>query len=421
MKRVLLVTWDGGGNVPPELSIARKLIARGHQVRVLADPTVEPEARAAGCTFSPWTTAPHRTTRDRSGDLIQDYAVKNPIAAIRKYMKEFLATPAPRWMADTLRVLDEHPVDLMLADFAIPAALIAAEARRLPAAVMVPNIWIIPTPGIPPMGGLKPARGPLGRLRDAVLRSILTRVFNKALPPLNRLRAEHQLPPVASTFEQMLRAQAALVLTSPCFDITSPHMPSTVSYVGPQLDDPSWIEPWRSPWPDGDDRPLVLVGFSSTFQNQMAALRRVVAALADLPVRGLVTLGGALRPEEVRGAGNVLVVRSAPHSQILPHASVLITHCGHGTTLKGLAAGVPLVCMPMGRDQDDTAVRVVHRGAGVRLKPTASSNAIRSAVERVLATSSYRESARRLAASLRAGEGCIDPVARIEGLSAPVA
>src|SRR3954468_24771060 len=158
MKRVLLVTWDGGGNVPPELSIARKLIARGHQVRVLADPTVEPEARAAGCAFSPWTTAPHRTTRDRSGDLIRDYAVKNPLVAIRKYMDEFLAAPAPRWIADTRAVLQEHPADALLVDFAIPAALIVAEALGLPAAVLVPNIWIIPTPGIPPLGaGLMPA------------------------------------------------------------------------------------------------------------------------------------------------------------------------------------------------------------------------------------------------------------------------
>jgi UDP:flavonoid glycosyltransferase YjiC (YdhE family) len=96
MKRFLFVTWEGGGNVPPELAIARKLVARGHQVRFLADPTIAADARAAGCAFSPWVTAPHRTTRDRSGDLIQDYAYKNPMTAIRKYMGQFLADPAPR-------------------------------------------------------------------------------------------------------------------------------------------------------------------------------------------------------------------------------------------------------------------------------------------------------------------------------------
>jgi len=39
--------WDGGGTVPPELGVARRLVARGHSVRVLADPVIEDEARAA--------------------------------------------------------------------------------------------------------------------------------------------------------------------------------------------------------------------------------------------------------------------------------------------------------------------------------------------------------------------------------------
>src|SRR3954467_15234680 len=99
-KRFLWVTWEGGGNVPPELCVARKLLRRGHQVRVLGDPTIEADARAAGCSFSPWVTAPHRTTRDRSGDLIKDYEVKNPMTAMRKYMNEFFAAPMPRWIGD---------------------------------------------------------------------------------------------------------------------------------------------------------------------------------------------------------------------------------------------------------------------------------------------------------------------------------
>src|SRR5262249_27731207 len=147
VKRFLMTLWDGGGNVPPQLTIARKLIARGHEVRVLGDPTIEPEARAAGCAFSPWVTAPHRTTRDRSGDLVRDYEHKNPMATLRKYMDEFLAAPQPRWIADIMGVLGQHPVDAVVTDFGIPSALIVAEKLGLPAAAVVPNIWIIPTPG----------------------------------------------------------------------------------------------------------------------------------------------------------------------------------------------------------------------------------------------------------------------------------
>ena len=81
---------------------------------------------------------------------------------------------------------------------------------------------------------------------------------------------------------------------------------------------------------------------------------------------------------------------------MLRHAAVAITHSGHGTTLRALAAGVPLVCMPMGRDQNDTAARVVYRGAGVRIKPTASPASIRNAVETVLRDLQYAAGARAL-------------------------
>jgi MGT family glycosyltransferase len=414
--RILMTMWDGAGNVTPSLGLARRLIKRGHIVRVLGDPTIEREALDAGCGFSPWTTAPHRKSRSREDDLIPDYKL-GPMKMIDVYMREFLGNPAPRWASDIGGELDRYPADFMLADFAIPASLIVAEARGLPNAVLMTNIWILPTPGIPPLGpGLMPARGPLGRLRDSVLRTMHRRLFDRALPHLNAVRRELGLGPVHSTQEQMLRTDRVLVQTSPAFDFTSPAMPANLRWVGPQLDDPAWTERFELPWSASDVRPLVVVGMSSMYQNQAAALRNVVEALRHLPVRGLVTRGQAITATEVAGGDNVVVVDSLPHSQVLPHASALVTHCGHGTTMKGLAAGVPLVCMPMGRDQNDTAVRVVCGGAGIRLSPKANPRAIRTAIERVLGEPRFRENARKLAQAIVSGQGCVDPVAEIEGL-----
>ena len=59
-RRFLMAMWEGGGNIPPELGVARRLIARGHQVHVLGDPTIKGAAEAVGCTFSPWRRGPHR-------------------------------------------------------------------------------------------------------------------------------------------------------------------------------------------------------------------------------------------------------------------------------------------------------------------------------------------------------------------------
>jgi UDP:flavonoid glycosyltransferase YjiC (YdhE family) len=172
------------------------------------------------------------------------------------------------------------------------------------------------------------------------------------------------------------------------------------------------------PWAAGDARPLVLVGLSSTYQKQTGTLDNIVRALSSLPVRALVTLGPTLLEGEVRGTENVVVVPTAPHAMVLREAAVLVTHCGHGTTMRGLAAGVPLVCVPMGRDQNDTAARVVHHGAGVRISPKASVDAIRAAVQRTLSESSFREGAARLRRAIETREGCIDVVESLERLAA---
>ncbi len=210
---------------------------------------------------------------------------------------------------------------------------------------------------------------------------------------------------------------AILVLSSATFDYAAPFVPSNVRYLGPVLDEPEWVEPWTPPWPDTCTDPLVLVGFSSTYQQQGPLLQRVVDALSSLPVRAVVTLGQMLDDSTVRSTENVTVVRSAPHNQIIADASLVLSHCGHGTTMKTLAAGVPMVCIPMGRDQNDTAARVSYHGAGVRLSPNASVKKIRNAVERVLDDEKYRINAERLAAAIADEQQTADIVGELEALA----
>ena len=49
----------------------------------------------------------------------------------------------------------------------------------------------------------------------------------------------------------------------------------------------------------------------------------------------------------------------------------MITHAGHGSIVKALAAGVPMVTMPFGRDQLDIAARAAYKGAAVKISPKA--------------------------------------------------
>jgi hypothetical protein len=123
----------------------------------------------------------------------------------------------------------------------------------------------------------------------------------------------------------------------------------------------------------------------------------VTNALAALPVRAVVTLGPGLAADAVKcSARNVVVCRSAPHDAIMREAAVVVTHGGHGTVMRALAHRVPILCMPMGRDQNDNAVRVVARGAGLNLPPAASSSEISGALRRLLEDPAFAQSARQL-------------------------
>jgi MGT family glycosyltransferase len=149
------------------------------------------------------------------------------------------------------------------------------------------------------------------------------------------------------------------------------------------------------------NRPLVLVSLGSSFQNQIATYRRIVEALGALPVDAVVTLGNVFDPGEIEAPANVEIVRSAPHGPLLEQAAVMISHCGHGSVMKALAAGVPLLCMPLGRDQFENAARVDWHGAGLRLGPGATIEDIRTSLHRLLNEDEFRANARRMSRAIR--------------------
>ena len=141
---------------------------------------------------------------------------------------------------------------------------------------------------------------------------------------------------------------------------------------------------------------------STTDMGQVDLLRRVVAALDRLPVRGLVTTGPGIDPHQVPGTREVAVVPAAPHTRLLPHATAVISHGGHGTVMKALAAGLPQLVVPLGRDQPNNAARITHRGAGLQLAPDAAIAAIAHTVERLLRDREITHRAAELGATVRA-------------------
>jgi len=397
-REFLFVIWAGGGNVPPQLTLARRLVARGHGVRMLAPAVLRESIEAAGIAFEPYHEIPEHDESVPERSLVRDFGARSKSAAIAASRDNLVAAMARPVAVDVLDTLERRPADVIAFDFLLAGALFAAEKAALPAAMLIHTIYPFPAPGLPPFGmGWTPMGGPLGRLREQVGRLIFRQVYERPLlPRFNEVRVALGLQPMRAFGEYVERVDRALVLTSPAFDFPA-RLPANVEYLGPQLDPPAQTTAWESPWSRGDERPLIVVGLSTTHQAHDALLERIVAALATLPVRALVTTGGATFRSTP--PANVHVARFVPHSKVLPEAAAVVTHAGLGTVHAALSHGLPLVCLPIGRDQPDNAARVKWHGAGLRLSPNSSPAAIRAAIEKVLGDPAFAASARRLAAA----------------------
>jgi MGT family glycosyltransferase len=381
--------------VPPALSLGAELVRRGHYVRVLGDPTIETSARSAGCAFSPWREAPHFNSITEQTAMIAALEGGNPYQAFRAAKDYAGKAMTGRFARDVISNVQESPVEAILAD-GLPGIVIGAHATRRPTAALVAQTYVRPTPGLPLLGtGWSPGHGFLGKARDKVVPRVASRLLAPTLPRLNAVVERYELLPLDNVFELYDRCSRVLVMTSPSFDFTAPQLPGNVRYVGPQLDDPDWAA--SAKWQRQGSEPLVLVATSSIYQDQVDLLGRIAEGLRQLPVRAVLTTGRAVDPAEIQGGANVEVVQIAPHARVLREASVVVTHAGHGTVMKALAAGVPLVCIPMGRDQKDNTVRVLRLGAGIRLSKKSTPAQIAAAITEILERPQYVAAARRFA------------------------
>jgi MGT family glycosyltransferase len=393
----LFTTWEGGGNVPPAIEAARKLAARGHRVRFMSEECNRPEAEAAGVAFFAWKRAPSRKDRSRETQTLNDWASATPQEGIMSVVRDVWCGPALAYARDVIEELQREPTDLVVTSEMLYGVMAGCESLSQAFATLCVNISLVPMSGIPPLGpGLPPARNEQERAMHAEIAKASVAMFDVGLPALNAARRELGLGLLDHVNDQYGSAKVELLATSRTFDFPSDSLPSRVRYVGPQIGDPHWAKPWTSPWPKSDTRPLVTVGFSTTFQNHAGVMQRVIDALAPLPVRVLATLGGAIKPGELRPSDNCIIVESAPHKVVMGEASLVVTHGGHGTVMRALISRLPMLVIPHGRDQNDNAVRVTERGAGLSLMPDASVEAIRAACVRLLGETQFRTAARCL-------------------------
>ena len=196
MTHLLMTTWDGSGTTPPLMSVARALVQRGHNVRVLADAVLRDDVEAAGAEHVSWTRAPQRTAHGRDGDFIRDWEAKEPGGDFARMRDRLAVGPAKLHAADVREEIERRRPAAVLSELLLFGPLVAAEAARVPAVVLNPTINVIPAPGVPPFGqGFLPATTPEEEARDREVGALVMAAWDEALPALNEARASLTPPP----------------------------------------------------------------------------------------------------------------------------------------------------------------------------------------------------------------------------------
>ena len=126
-------------------------------------------------------------------------------------------------------------------------------------------------------------------------------------------------------------------------------------------------------------------------------LRAALEGLAGEPVRVLASTNRRAPPVPIEVPGNARLVDWISYARAMPRCDMVVCHGGHGTLVRALACGVPVVACPAGGDMAENASRLVWAGAGVSVpRRFISPRGLRLAVREVLSGGAYAERAREL-------------------------
>lgn len=363
MAGLQFVTWDGGGNLQPALGIARELHHRGHAVRVIGEESQRSAVSSAGLSFTTWSHPLSAGLAERSAAERLTYLIEEV------WLNTALAD-------EVIASLAQHPAEAVVVDCMLEGVLARSREISAPTVVLVHGLFRSVLP-----------------MRDSLIG------FG------NQLRIRAGLPVLEISQLAWEQKDFVVVTTLREFDGEDDEPASNIRYVGPVLPETDPAEGWPSPWNATDPRPLVLISLSTMpGQGSSALAQQVLDALADNAIRVVMTTG-ALSPETLSPPGNAVVFGVLPHGAILPEASLMVTHGGHGSVMGALAHGVPLVCVPgVGADQPIVGGRIEAVGAGRLVAPDMVGD-LGKTVAGVLSDSSYRAAARRMEELIRRLDG----------------
>jgi MGT family glycosyltransferase len=337
--------------------VLEALHRRGHEIELRTLAGEVATMRALGFGAEPLAPEVEELAMD-------DWRASGRIGALVRGLR-ILQARAPHEARDMREAIAASRPDVLVVDILAWGALAAAERWGGAWACTCPFPSPIPTRSGPPAGsGMRPARGPLGRLRDrGAARSVEVGFDRIAGAGIARVRSQLGLPRLRHAADLYTRAPLHLYMSAEPFQYPRDDWPQSVVLVGPCSWEPAGELP---PGLAESSEPLVLVTTSSEFQDDGRLVKVALEALREEPLHVVATLPSA---RELPADAGATVVPFAPHTPILRRSVCAITHGGMGATQKALALGVPVCAVPFGRDQFEVARRVEVSGAGSRLPP----------------------------------------------------
>ncbi|MHB1572287.1 MAG: glycosyltransferase, partial [Solirubrobacteraceae bacterium] len=346
MARILTYTSPARGHLYPITPVLDELRERGHEIALRTLAAEVEMASARGLAAAAVDPMVERERHD-------DYGARTPLGAQKRAMRT-LGRRAALDARDLERAIEREAPDMLLVDINAWGALAVAERWGGPWASWCPYPLPLRSRDAPPFGpGFWPARGPLGRLRDAAIAPLTFGAMERIVRPVvNDVRVAVGVPTLPDAGALFTRPPVLLYMTAEPFEYPRSDWPRNIRLVGPC----DWEPPAQVPgWLEEIEQPIVLVTTSSEFQDDARLVKAALDGLAGEPLVVIATLPAG-DPSALRRAG-ARVERFVAHRAVLDRAVCAVTHGGMGATQKALAAGVPVCAVPFGRDQLEIARR----------------------------------------------------------------
>jgi MGT family glycosyltransferase len=339
--RFLIAAFGDAGHVFPAIALGRALRGRGHEVTIETWEERRAAVEGAGLGFA-------------AAEEYRMFPPPDPDSADGAHAAE-----AARALLPLLEEMRPHAV---VSDILTLAPSLAAERAGVPLATLIPHIYPVVEPGLPFFAvGLRPPRTALGRTAWRAGQRALNIGLEQGRRDLNRQRERLGLAPI-DRFHGGISTELALVATFPQLEYPR-QWPDAVEVTGPL----SFELPYPEIDPPPGDEPLVLVAPSTAHDSDNHLVRTALAAFADEPVRVVATTNRVVPQQPIDVPANAVLVDWLSYGQLMPAASLVVSHGGHGTVARALSAGTPVLVCPITGDMSETAMRVAWAGCGLSL------------------------------------------------------